>query len=62
MTTDSDRLLTPDEVAGRLGLKVRTVREWCRTGALPAWRLGGRGLLRVRESDLDAYIRRMPKA
>jgi len=62
MSTEPDRLLSPDEVAERLGIKVRTAREWCRTGVLPAVKVGQRGLLRVKESDLNAYIDGLPSA
>ena len=62
MTTEIDRLLSPDEIAERLGIKVRTAREWCRTGVLPAVKVGDRGLLRVKESDLKAYIDALPRA
>lgn len=58
----SDRLLNPQEVADRLGIKVRTVKEWMRQGKLPAVKVGERGLLRLRESDLNAYIDALPKA
>lgn len=62
MTAEPDRLLSPDEVAERLSIKVRTAREWCRTGVLPAFKIGERGLLRVKESDLTAYINGLPRA
>ena len=61
MTTEPDRLLSPDEVAERLSIKVRTAREWIRQGKLPALKLGDRGLLRVKESDLHAYINRLER-
>jgi excisionase family DNA binding protein len=51
-----DRLLTPEQVADRLSLSVLTVRAWLRSGRLPGVKPGGR-VWRVRESDLDAYIR-----
>jgi excisionase family DNA binding protein len=62
MNPELDRLLSPDEVAERLSIKVRTAREWCRTGVLPAFKLGDRGLLRVRESDLAAFINGLERA
>ena len=51
-----ERLLTPDQVAERLSLSVLTVRAWLRSGRLPGVKPGGR-VWRMRESDLDAYIR-----
>jgi excisionase family DNA binding protein len=51
-----ERLLTPDQVADRLSLSVLTVRAWLRSGKLPGVKPGGR-VWRVREYDLDEYIR-----
>jgi excisionase family DNA binding protein len=51
-----ERLLTPEQVAERLCLSVLTVRAWLRAGTLPGVKPGGR-LWRVREVDLDEYIR-----
>ena len=52
----ADRLLTPSEVGEHLGIHVTTAQEWLRSGRLPAVKLGRRGLLRMRESDLETYI------
>jgi excisionase family DNA binding protein len=54
---EHDRLLTPEQVADRLALAPSTARDWLRSGVLPAFKLGRRGLLRMRQSDLDAFIR-----
>jgi excisionase family DNA binding protein len=51
-----ERLLTPDQVAERLSLSVLTVRAWLRSGKLPGAKPGGK-VWRVREADLDEYIR-----
>lgn len=51
-----ERLLTPEQVADRLGLSVLTVRAWLRSEQLPGVKPGGR-IWRVREVDLDEYIR-----
>lgn len=59
---NAERLLTPEEVAERLGCSVVTVKAWLRAGKLPLTRLGDKGLLRVREADLDAYIRTLAEA
>jgi excisionase family DNA binding protein len=37
----------------QVGVSSRTVRRWIRAGVLPAYRLAGRGLLRVDLNDLD---------
>jgi excisionase family DNA binding protein len=51
-----ERLLTPEQVSERLNLSVLTVRAWLRSGRLPGVKPGGR-VWRVREHDLDEYIR-----
>ena len=51
-----ERLLTPEQVAERLSLSVLTVRDWLRSGRLPGVKPGGK-VWRVREHDLDEYIR-----
>src|SRR5262249_38695720 len=50
----STELLTPDEVAKRLKVKLRTVQEWLRTGRLAGLKLGK--LWRIREGDLEAFL------
>ena len=49
-------LLTDRQVAERLSVSVRTVREYRYEGALPAVRLGYR-TVRVRSGDVDRLIR-----
>lgn len=49
-------------MAQRLNIKVRTAREWMRQGKPPAYKLGDRGLLRVKESDLGAYFNSLERA
>jgi len=52
----SERLLTPADAAERCRLSVKTVLRAIRAGRLRASRLGARGALRIRESDVDAWI------
>ncbi len=52
----SEIYLSPEEVAQRLGVNVQTVRVWIRSGKLPASRLAGRRVLRIRESDIEALL------
>jgi excisionase family DNA binding protein len=53
-----DRLLTPDEVAGRLRISRQRLYAWRHKGIGPrALQLEGR-LLRYRESDLAAWENR----
>jgi excisionase family DNA binding protein len=48
--------LSPREVAARLGVNEQTVRAWIRSGKLPASRLAGRKVLRIRESDIETVL------
>ncbi len=50
-----DGLLTVHEIAELLKLNPQTVRNWIDQGRLPAIRVGERRV-RVRRSDLDAYL------
>ena len=61
MSTDSDRLLTPDEAAALLRLHGRTVRRWAERGIIPGairlparWRFKEKELLRwIDELEVD---------
>lgn len=48
------KLLTPEEVAERLAVSPKSVREWLRSGKLKGIKLGK--LWRVRESTLEDFI------
>jgi excisionase family DNA binding protein len=50
------KLLTVDEVAEGLKISESTVRRLIRSGLLPAYKVGERGQLRVKECDLDIYV------
>lgn len=50
----TERLLTTQDVADRLQVKERTVRDWIRSGELPAFDLG-QGY-RISEEDLEAFL------
>lgn len=50
------RMLTLEQVQEVLRVKSSLVYSLVRTGELPAGQFGGRGVWRVRESDLMAYI------
>jgi excisionase family DNA binding protein len=39
------------------GVSERTVRRWIHDGTLPAYKLAGRGLLRIALDDLDRVMR-----
>jgi excisionase family DNA binding protein len=50
-------LLTPEVVARVLGKSKLTIIRWCRTGVLPAIKVGR--AWRVRPEDLDAFIQKL---
>jgi excisionase family DNA binding protein len=50
------RLYTPEEAAEYLGVHVKTVRNWIRSGRLPASRLAGQRALRIRSADLERIL------
>lgn len=48
---------TTKEIAKRLDIHVETVRRWLRTGALRGVHVGGKGGYRIRENDLEEFLR-----
>ncbi len=52
----ADRLYSPEETAEYLGVHVKTVRNWIKSGRLPASRLAGQRVLRIRSSDLHHLL------
>ncbi|MGA9754343.1 MAG: helix-turn-helix domain-containing protein [Desulfobaccales bacterium] len=56
----TENLLTPEDAAKILKVRVETVREWLRTGRLKGLKAGPR-MWRVRESDLEAFLKRDEK-
>ena len=53
-----ERLLRIPEVAARTALSRTTIYELIARGDLPSVAIGGTRTRRIRESDLDAWIRR----
>lgn len=51
----AERLLTPEEVADRLVVSPKTIRDWLRGGRLKGVKTGK--LWRVREGDLEAFLK-----
>jgi len=50
-------LYTPAEAAAILGVSLRTLRSWIRSGALGHSRLGpGQRLIRISRRDLEAFL------
>lgn len=52
----SGRLYSPEEAAEYLGVHVKTVRNWIRAGRLPASRLAGQRVLRIKSADLHRLL------
>jgi len=57
LNDEPERLLTPEQAAERLSISPLTVKDWLRSGKLPVTKVGDKGLLRIRERDLNDYIR-----
>lgn len=55
-TPGLSKMLTLEQVQEILNCKSSLVYALVRSGELPAGQIGGRGIWRVRESDLAAYI------
>jgi excisionase family DNA binding protein len=53
-----DRWLTVAEIVERLRVHEQTVRRWLRSGELPGRALGRKAGWRVRETDLEEFMRR----
>ena len=52
-------MLTPKQVAARVGVSDSLVYDWCAQGLLKHYRFGGkgrRGCIRIEEADLDAFL------
>ena len=50
-----DEMLTPREVAEYLKVPIQTVWRWCRTGTLPAVKIGK--YWRIPGDELEAFIK-----
>jgi excisionase family DNA binding protein len=51
---DMSDFLTPEQVAERLQVKPKTIREWLRTGELVGFKLGAGW--RISAADIDRYL------
>jgi excisionase family DNA binding protein len=49
------KIFTPEEVAERLTVSIKTVKDWLRSGKLKGVKAGR--LWRVRESDLESFLK-----
>jgi excisionase family DNA binding protein len=50
-----EKMLTVEEVAERMRVNEKTVRNWIASGELPAFPIGKRGY-RISESDLRIFV------
>jgi len=49
--------LNTKEIAERLNIHVETVRRWLRSGILRGVYVGGKGGYRIRERDLNKFLK-----
>ena len=49
-----ENLLTPEQMADKLGVKLSTIRQWCHYKFIPYVKLGR--FVRFRESAVQAWI------
>lgn len=56
MEQEPKELLSVQEAADFLGLSVSTIRRYIRDGRLPAYRVAGERLLRIKRSDLEELL------
>jgi excisionase family DNA binding protein len=56
LATRSDDLLSPEQAAAELGVHIQTLRGYIRRGKLPAFRLAGERVIRIRRDDLAALL------
>ncbi len=54
--TPIKELLTPEEASDVLGLHIQTVRGYVRSGRLPALRVAGERVIRIRRADLFGLL------
>lgn len=54
--------LTQSQAAEYIGVTDRTIRAYIARGTLPARRIKGSRLVRIRRSDLDELLRPIPSA
>lgn len=55
------RYLSQEDAAELLGVTTRAIRKWIADGVIPAYKIGKRAV-RIKASDLDAALVRIPAA
>ncbi|MDR7294366.1 helix-turn-helix domain-containing protein [Pseudoglutamicibacter albus] len=58
MEKKQPRFLRLEDVADELNVSMQQARSLVRTGALPAIKVGGRGIWRIERDELESYIQR----
>ena len=58
MKQDSNRLLTPKEVAEATRFSLKQVYRWLHSEELTGYRPGGHGQWRIARDDLERFMRR----
>ena len=48
-------LLSPEQAGEKIGVCAETIRRYCRSGLLPAFRIG-RALIRIEPTDLNKMV------
>lgn len=61
-TSGPQTWLSQAEAAAYIGVTDRTIRNYIASGILPAARVRGSRLVRIRVTDLDALMRPIPSA
>lgn len=54
----NNNYMTVNEAATHLSIQPRTIRQWIKTGTLPAYRIGARSI-RINTGDLNNLIQRI---
>lgn len=54
MTDKSDKLINVQELANFFGVSDQTIWRWCKSGKLPAFKIGSQW--KIRQSDLNRII------
>ncbi|HPM75514.1 MAG TPA: helix-turn-helix domain-containing protein [bacterium] len=54
----SDRILSVKEAAAYCLVSPETIRRWIKKEELPAFNTRGKGVIKIRKEDLDAFVKK----
>ena len=54
MNGKEDKILNVEELASFFGVSAQTIWRWCKTGKIPAFKIGAQW--KIRQSDLNKII------